>query len=163
LVHQISIMTTTELITLPLAVLGAVLGVINTWRSLDRDRVKLRVVPKIAYMVTPASPTPPQLCIEVINLSAFPVTVTEVGFLARGSEKRMALVQPILLDGEPFPRRLEPRSGFTAYFAPGAENRPDFGKVRKAYARTECGEWRHGKSKALSAWIERGSRHQPPN
>jgi hypothetical protein len=32
-----------EVVTLPLTVLGAVLGVLNTWRAMDRDRVKLRV------------------------------------------------------------------------------------------------------------------------
>jgi hypothetical protein len=151
---QPSSMTTTELVTLPLAVLGAVLGVINTWRGLDRDRVKLRVVPKIALAATPGLDPRPRLCIEVTNLSTFAVTISEVGFLQRGTDHRMALVQPILPDGGPFPRRLEARSGFTAYFAPGAEAREGFANVTKAYARTECGEWRHGKSKALSAFVK---------
>jgi hypothetical protein len=153
-------MTTTELITLPLAVLGAVLGVINTWRGLERDRVKLRVVPKIAYPATPGLDPRPRLCIEVTNLSTFPVTISEVGFLQRGTDHRMALLQPILPDGGPFPRRLEARHGFTAYFAPGAEARDGFENVTKAYARTECGEWRHGKSKALSA-LMRGKVAEP--
>jgi hypothetical protein len=104
-------MTTTELITLPLAVVGAVLGVINTWRSLDRDRIKLRIVPKVAYPVG-MTDTRPRLCIEVINLSSFPVTVAEVGFLLRGSDKKLVLIQPIFADGGSFPRRLEGRSGF---------------------------------------------------
>jgi len=39
-------MTVTESITLSIALVGAVLGVINTWHQLDRSRVKLRVTPK---------------------------------------------------------------------------------------------------------------------
>lgn len=34
-----------QAITLAIAVLGAVLGVINTWLGLDKSRVKLRVAP----------------------------------------------------------------------------------------------------------------------
>jgi hypothetical protein len=38
-------------VTLAIAVLGAALGVINTWHALDRTRVKLRVRPKHAIPV----------------------------------------------------------------------------------------------------------------
>ena len=35
-------------ITLAIAVLGAALGIINTWKSIDKDRLKLKVIPKHA-------------------------------------------------------------------------------------------------------------------
>jgi hypothetical protein len=53
-------MSATLIVTLVVAIvgavcgiLGAVLGVINTWHQLSKDRVKLRVVPKFAWMAGP--------------------------------------------------------------------------------------------------------------
>lgn len=149
-------MTTTELITLPIAVVGAVLGIVNTWRGLDRDRLKLRVIPKIAL---PAGGLDrrQRLCIEVINLSTFPVTINEVGFHLKGTTSRWALVSPTLLDGGKFPRRLEPRSAFTAYFDPGPESDPGFPLIAKAaYASTDCQETKTGSVKNILRML----RHQ---
>ena len=60
-----------DIITLSLAAVGAVLGVINTWHSLDQRRVRLRVVPKIAQMITANNASGAMGCIEIVNLSAF--------------------------------------------------------------------------------------------
>lgn len=74
-------MSTVQAITFAIALLGAVLGLINTWHSLDKSRVKLKVVPAHAIPVGGADPWL-QFCIEVTNLSTFPVTVHEVGVLS---------------------------------------------------------------------------------
>jgi len=47
-----------DALTLVLASIGAVLGVMNTWRAFDRDRLKLRVRPKQAIPVSPDSSVP---------------------------------------------------------------------------------------------------------
>ena len=114
-------MSIVEGITLAIAVLGAVLGLINTWDALDKSRVKLRVRPMQAI---PVGATDPRLtfCIEVTNLSAFAVTVHDVGVFYKGTENRGACVQPVLLDGKGWPRRLEPRSSVTVYSQPPASN-----------------------------------------
>lgn len=133
-------------VTLAIAVLGAVLGVINTWHALDRTRVKLRVRPKHAI---PVGGFDPRLtfCIEVTNLSAFAVTVEETGVLYKGSDSRGAYTQPILIDGGSWPRRLESRSSVTVY---GQPPRSQEGHVLKcAYARTACGVVRKGTSPAF--------------
>ena len=75
-------MTTAGALTLAIAMLGAFLGIINTLMQMDRNRVKIRVVPKIAFFVdgavvnsvlgpeaNPDWPQEPRLCVEVINLS----------------------------------------------------------------------------------------------
>jgi hypothetical protein len=133
--------------TLAIALLGAVLGVINTWRGLDQSRVKLRVVPAHAIPVGAVDPSI-DFCIEVTNLSAFPVTLREIGLLFRGAEERAVFtINPLLLDGGPWPRRLEPRSSVTVY-----GHKPDarFAQhVRCAYAKTECGVTETGTSGAL--------------
>jgi hypothetical protein len=64
-----------DMVTLGLAGLGAVLGVMNTWQAMSRERLRLRVRPMQIVSGGGLS-----FGIEVVNLSSFPVTVEEVGF-----------------------------------------------------------------------------------
>ncbi|GAB2180864.1 hypothetical protein DLREEDagrD3_10870 [Denitratisoma sp. agr-D3] len=139
-------MTILEAVTLAIAVLGAVLGLINTWHQLDRTRVKLKVVPKhaIPYGAADARLT---FCIEITNLSAFAVTVEEAGVFYKGTDSRGAYTQPILIDNRPWPRRLESRESVTVYGQPPSV-KPGH-PLKCAYARTACGVVRRGSSPAF--------------
>lgn len=136
-----------ESITFTIAVLGAVLGIINTWVGLSKEGVKLVVTPKHAIPVGGASEHL-EFCVEVVNLSAFPVTVSEVGIFYRGTDKRSVIPNPVTSDGGPFPRRLEPRSAVTLY-----SERPrsvvDGNKMKCVFAKTDCGTVRKGTSPAF--------------
>lgn len=135
-----------QAVTLSVAVLGAVLGVINTWQGVDKSRVKLKVMPKGAIPVGGADPRL-SFCIEVTNLSAFAVTVSDVGVFYHGTKDRGCIVHPFLIDGGPWPRRLEPRSSVTVY-----SQQPESGadrRIKCAYARTDCGSTRTGNSPVL--------------
>lgn len=147
-------MTVVQAITLAIAVLGAVLGLVNTWQALDKSRVKLRVRPKHAIPVGAADPRL-TFCIEVTNLSAFALTIEETGVFYRGTEKRGAYTQPVLIDGKEWPRRLEPRSSVTVYGQPpfSSGGHP----LRCAYATTECGVTRTGTSPAFKQLAARGT------
>lgn len=136
-------------VTFGIALLGAVLGVINTWRNIDRDRVKLVVKPAHAIPVGAMEHTHPHIefSIEVVNLSVFPITVSEVGFLHRGMHSRAAVMQPVTLDGPTTPRKLEPRESASFYMAK-PEPRDDH-PLKCAYAKTSCGRTFTGKSPAL--------------
>lgn len=139
-------MTIIEAVTLSIAVLGAVLGLINTWLGLDKSRVKLRVRPMHAIPVGSADPRL-TVCIEVTNLSVFAVTIDDVGFLLSGTKSRAAYTQPVLIDGGRWPRRLEPRSSVTVY---GQPPEPSSGaRIKCAYARTECGVTQTGVTPAM--------------
>jgi hypothetical protein len=145
--------TVVQGITLAIAVLGAVLGVINTWQGLDKSRVKLLVRPKHAI---PIGGVDPRLtfCIEVINLSAFAVTVEDVGVLFKGTDHRGSVVMPVLADGGPWPRRLEPRSSVTVYSqTPSA---PSGTTIKCAYAKTQCGYTKTGTTPALKQIARHG-------
>ena len=136
-----------DAVTLSLASIGAVLGVLNTWRAYDRDRPRLRVIPKHAIPVGGADPRL-TFCIEVINLSTFPLTVAEVGLLYHGTKQRAAIVYPALADGGGWPRRLEARSAVTAYLSgEGLDARTH--RIRCAYAKTDCGLTFEGTTPAL--------------
>ena len=136
-------------ITLSIAVLGAVLGIINTWKSFDRDRLKLKVIPKHAIPVGNLVDQNIRFCVEVINLSTFPVTVCEIGMLFHNTDRRGAVLNPIVIDGKPFPRRLEPRTSFTVYLRHEAFQNEHGYRIKCAYAETDCGERVKGNSPAL--------------
>ncbi len=139
-------MDAVQAVTLAIAVLGAVLGIINTWHALDQSRVKLKVSPAHAIPVggAPANLT---FCVEVTNLSSFPVTVFDVGVFYDGTKNRGSMVNPVVADRGPWPRRLEPRSSVTLYSeAPVSKSGH---RVRCAYARTQCGVTETGTSPAL--------------
>ena len=132
--------------TLAIAAVGAVLGIINTWRAVNQNRVKLKVVPKHAI---PFGRVPQNLrfCVEVTNLSLFPVTIEDVGVFFHHSRNRGSLIEPYVTDQGPWPRRLEPRSSVTVYSElPSSDNGH---KIRCAFARTQCGYTRVGNSPAL--------------
>lgn len=147
-------MTVTDAVTLAIALLGAVLGVVNTWQALDKSRVKVRVRPKHAIPVGAADPRI-TFCIEVTNLSDFAVTIDEVGVFYRGTDARGAYTPPLLLDGKPWPRRLEARSSVTVY-GQSPKAKPGH-PLTCAYARTECGVTRTGTSPAFKQLASDGT------
>lgn len=136
-------------VTFVIALLGAVLGIINTWRSIDRDRVKLLVKPAHAVPVGAMEHMHPnvEFGIEVINLSTFSVIVSEVGFLHKGMDSRAAVMQPITIDGPTTPRKLEPRQSASFYMVKPEQR--DGHPLKCAYAKTSCGRTFKGNSPAL--------------
>ena len=136
-------------ITFGIAVLGAGLGILNTWRTFDRDRVKLTVIPQHAIPFGDLGRKFPhvEFCIEVINRSAFPVIVSEVGFQHRGMTARAALMQPVTLDGKSIPRKLEAREAVS--FFTERPTRHQGKRLTYAYAQTSCGRTFKGSSPAL--------------
>ena len=142
-----------KVITFSIAVLGAILGVLNTWNSMNQRKVKLRVVPAHAII---HGELERHFMIEVLNLSSFPVVVSEVGFTLNGNSinknKRAAISRPELIDGGSWPRKLEPRTSVGCYFKL-SEVQNDALNIGKAYASTQCGEARYGISPALKQII----------
>ncbi|CAA2161203.1 hypothetical protein MBRA_06363 [Methylobacterium brachiatum] len=134
-----------EAVTLAVAVLGAVLGLMNTWNAISARRVRLVVKTTFAYSLD-ALEAPFMAGIEVINLSAFAVTVTEVGFTLRGTTHRAASSFPRIIDGKPWPRRLEAREAVSAYVDPPRDS--EF-EIRAAYAHLASGETITGKGPAI--------------
>ena len=138
--------TNIQMITFAIAVLGAALGIINTWHSLDRSRVKLKVIPAHAI---PFGNVDPNLnfCIEITNLSAFPLTIADAGVFFHGTTDRASIANPVFADGGNWPRRLEPRASITVYSQVPVSNKGY--KIKCAYAKTQCGVVAKGDSGAL--------------
>jgi hypothetical protein len=131
--------------TLAIAAIGAVLGIINTWRAINQNRVRLKVVPAHAIPYGGA-PQNIRFCVQVTNLSQVPVTVDDVGFFFHGTKSR-ASISPLFADHGAWPRRLEPRSSFTAYSELPRSSKGH--QLKCAFARTQCGYTKTGNSPAL--------------
>jgi hypothetical protein len=156
-----------DFLTIGCAALGAVLGVINYVAALNQRRVKLRVIPKMAVglptgffshrteLLPNSAPA-----IEVINLSAFPVTISEAGFTLRRQTDRVICQGNSPVENKPWlPRRVESRESVTVYFLFAASEFPK--NLYRAYAETDCQERRFGNSPALKkfrALLQEGSR-----
>ena len=145
------VVTVEPFITIILATVGTVLGCVNTFVLLNNRRVRLRVVPKSATLVGGGVLTHSKehmpgatVCIEVVNLNSFPVTICDVGYTLP-SKRRASFFSPILFDSKPWPRRLEPREAVTAY----ADISVVPSNIGKDYAKTDCGVTRFGTSPAL--------------
>lgn len=132
-----------------IAVIGAVLGCLNTWMVFQRDRVRLKVIPK-SYVTTAGAYG---LCVDVVNLGALPVTVISVEFTLAGAGGKRLHIKPDPAIGSGLPQRMEPRTAWTAYCHPGVELRPEFAIVRHAVVVTACGRQFHGHSPALASVV----------
>lgn len=149
-----------EAITLSIAVVGAVTGILalvfnflNTWRAFDRDQVKLKVIPKIGISYHPALGGQSLLCIEVINNGYVPVTLSRVVFPVPDGSKTELHFVPSQLTDKPLPVRLEARESITIYAPAGFEISPEFAKVSMARAYTSCGRIFDGTSPALEGLV----------
>lgn len=155
-------------------VVGTILGIINICHALSTSRVRLKVLPKIAFMIdrgnaiTVDRPTdrcisllrdkvPYKVCVQVTNLSTFPLTISDVGF-GNIKETRGIIFAPELTPGKTWPARLESRESITAYARIGETLDPKVLKKPVAYARTDCGKVKYGTSHILKAILKYGNR-----
>ncbi len=140
-------MTFDQAFTLALAVLGAVLGILNTWHSFDQRRVRLRVEPSYAIPVSSdGKHLPPMFMIQAMNLSAFPVTVAEFGFEV-GRRHAPVIIFQTLEERDRLPVRLDVHDAISFYFETGPMLA--LPRIGKAYVRTATGEYYRGSSPAL--------------
>ena len=77
----------------------------------------------------------PLLTIDVLNLSAYPVTVTSVGF----SNGKWQMLMFRTVRGEELPHRLEARESFSVYCNTSSFQDPRFAEMRWGFAKTACG------------------------
>jgi hypothetical protein len=133
--------------TFAAAMLGAILGIIKLWKSINRDKIKLKVIPRHAI---PVGSTDSSIIgsIEVINLSLFTITLSEIGLSLKDTEERLQLINPLLSECGKLPMRLEAKASITAFFF-----RSDIANcisgIKCAYACTVSGEKFNGNSPAL--------------
>lgn len=142
-------LSTSEIVTLVIAVAGLILGIRSEWRAHRHDRVSLRIVPKISLPVGPVPDPRPRLVFEIINDGFLPATVSEVGLLYHGTTERGVITVPIMMGGEKWPLRLEPHSSVTVYTDPAELENPELRRLDCAYVATASDIVFRGSSRAL--------------
>jgi hypothetical protein len=144
-----------DFLTVGAAVTGVVLGLLNLWLYIDQRRVKLRVEPRWGHISRDgkrAGASREELyeggapAIKVVNMSAFPIEITEVGYRAERSWARQFYAWRShevvsLKDGGGWPRLLEVRESMLVMIGSTSDISPS---VREAYALTACGTVRCG-------------------
>lgn len=136
--------------TLGVAVLGAVLGVLNTWRMFRQDRVRLRVEPQIAAIRNRSL----RLCVEVTNLSNFEVTIAQVAFLLHGRKVRVAVgCEALGVSHGGQEARLSPRASHTFFVPASAAEDDDLASLSAVQVRTACGHFAKASNGALRWYV----------
>jgi len=163
--------TTKDVVTIVIAAVGAVLGIVNTVFALWHKRTRLRVRVVITLDTAEerdedAGGSGQSMGVEVTNLSEFPITVQSVGFVllpwplrvlrhVAGLNRLPMLRHGYLLIKHPrvagravqeesLPVRVDPRESVVALANPGVHLKPDFAKAKRVFALTACGVTRTG-------------------
>ncbi|RKT25486.1 hypothetical protein B0G69_1202 [Paraburkholderia sp. RAU2J] len=130
-----------------LGVVNVVLVAVNVYMLVRSQRVSLQVVPTIPLEGSTADPDTYEIRIQVVNLSQFPVYVSEVGVKPRDSND--ATIKFVAPDGLTFPFELKSRESVRLLPARDDDMRVSAGRFRYAYAKTACGRTRTGTSPSL--------------
>ncbi len=125
-----------QVVTTALAVLGAVLGVMNAWRNYVHDRVSIDLI--LNYGISTRGEE--TVIVTVRNLSRFAVTIDSVSLvLPRRRHLALAMLSGCLFDPHGLPVRLESRTSLTVYVPVAALPDNFFDLVRRVSVTTACG------------------------
>ena len=98
-----------------------------------------------------------KLQVRVVNLSEFPVTVSNVGFKLKGGKFAYLATVPGIEPSGALPIRLEPRTVYSKVF--GTEALSDIAsEIQCAFASTECGVMATGNRRGLQNLIRQISK-----
>ena len=139
-------------ITLFIAVLGAILGIVNTWLAISRSRVLLSLSFTSSAPQNARQMPPEYLNIEVVNLSAFPVTVREIGLLADNGRLRVPCGNESLLWDVLVPRKLDSRE--SANFVYPIRHLNHSLSYDGIYAATACRKWVHLRANDIGRLVQ---------
>jgi hypothetical protein len=127
----------------------------------DEGKLRLVVKPRMMQSHGVTNPRKASPMVEVINLSAFPVTITAIWWKTDGSPGSFLLSKSlsVLSPHSGFPVRLQPRDQLTALGPSNTFDDEDLAKITAAIARTACDEqvegmteqWRESVARRLAA------------
>lgn len=150
-------------ITIIIAVIGAVLGVLNTWQNYRKEQIKLIVNPSninVHYMNSNEMVDELKIGIEVVNISSFPVTLVQLGFAKfyRFTNKLKGSKSIPLhfknFENKKLPHRLDSLDSVTFYLDKEYLVRKDlFENDKYAFAQIASGKFFKGTSKSFKLFL----------
>lgn len=141
------------LVSLVIAVIGAVLGIINTIYRFSKDKIRLKVRPQI--MASVGDPTRQEgIIINVVNLSSFPITINYIGLKCMKGRYLECGLNP----QNRLPYRLESKGNYVGIIAESIKQIKDLHLVKRAYVITACGKKFYGNSKRLKEEIQKAKK-----
>ncbi len=143
--------TVFQAVTMAVASIGAVLGTMNTWISIDKNRVKLSLIPKEVRRLGASTEEETHLSFDIINFSSFPIIISEIGVLYKNSKNRGYIFPP----KDDLPKKIEHRESYSIGVTKKYLNPLNGNIVKCIYLKTDCGVMIKGTSKALKSMVDR--------
>ena len=155
--------------------IGASLGIFNTFQQWRKDKVRLRLVPKIYRNVDGAGrlcsariPTETQItwngfCFEIVNLSVFSITINEIGIVWTEKDSRVVFDKPEINNNGSLPKKLEARESLICYIpskSPYTIFTEGLPFAKCFYATTSCGVTVTGNSAVSQFLIKIGKKYK---
>jgi hypothetical protein len=147
--------TIVTLASIILGTVGTTLGLVNFVIDRLEKRVRIRVIAKVGaqvhggYLATTkrenwTEGSIGQLdravpALEIVNISSFPITINEVGYMNFAKQGRAAFIQPTAFPNGPLPYRLQPREAVTFYAERDQVGNHKNHSWKYAYVETSCG------------------------
>jgi hypothetical protein len=131
-----------EAVTLGIALVGAILGILNTWRTFFHDRTRLNVTDVAVDG---------QCALDVVNGSKFSVAITEIGLVLGHSDRRRRLDEHEYRTevGDSLPISIEPRNRLRVFLTRPPLFDPECASTTVVYAITADGRRFSGRGDAL--------------
>jgi hypothetical protein len=140
-------------VSMALGAAGTLVTVLTYQNTIKRQKVKLTVTPAPGKTYPQGDPC---VCVEVVNLSAFPITITDIGLNRRDSSRySYSFLGVALTNGQRLPHRLESREAISAVFPATVV---DINMATNAFATTSCGHRQEGDSPAWKQLTERADK-----
>ena len=152
---------TSAQITFTIAVIGAVLGILNFYRSVSRDRVHLKITPSRYVMDPPGQSTIQGLSVEVVNLGFVPVTISNAYIQLKN---RSIVADPGItstLGKWKIPVCLEAKESTTLFFSPEFNHDLTLIDAKCVLVKTACGINLKNSNRVFREWVE--ARKKKPN
>ena len=122
-----------------IGLLGAILGILNTWKAFKRDKVQIRVAVQTCFDEGFET-----VAVEVINLGIIPIIIKDISLnkirkICCKKETYPLNFKNRRLLKDCLPERVEPRDSFKAILRPGAAKQIDWSTIKNAAVTTACG------------------------
>jgi hypothetical protein len=148
---------TLTIVAFILGLVGTVLGITNGVRQILASRVRLRVKCYGLAVIQPDKTIQSWFCVEIANLSSFPITATKVNFIHINDPRMiMSMLDDGCFDGKRLPRRIDPRDSIIICYKRDVSTM--LNQSHHVLVETACGEKRKG---SLREWKKIHLKEEP--